>query len=96
MWEFVIIAGSTLLLKNFLHVSQNLVDRMINQAGSKPLLLKQIKKAFTRHPKVFQKYHIMASDIVNKSAAIWNVTDSKGLNKLVAFLGSNGPTCNLN
>ena len=56
---------------------------MINQASSKHLLLKQIKKAFNRHPKVFQKYHTIASDIVSKIAAIWSVSDSKGLNKLV-------------
>ena len=41
---------------------------MINQAGSKHLLLKQIRKAFNRHPKDFPKYYIMPSDIVNKSA----------------------------
>ena len=68
MSEFVIIVGSTLLLKNFLHVSKHLIDRMINQAGSKHLLLKQIRKAFNRHPKDFPKYYIMPSDIVNKSA----------------------------
>ena len=43
--EFVIIAGSTLLLKNFLLVAKNLLDQMINQAGSKHLLLKQIKNS---------------------------------------------------
>ena len=69
MSEFVKIAGSTLLLKNFLPVAKSLLDRMINQAGSKQLLLKQIKKAFNRHPKAFQKYHIIASDIVSKIAA---------------------------
>ena len=58
MSEFVKITGSTLLLKNFLPV-----------AGSKQLLLKQIKKSFNRHPKTFQKYHIVASDIVSKIAA---------------------------
>ena len=52
MSEFVKIAGSTLLLKNFLPVAKGLLDRMINQAVSKQLLLKQIKKAFNRHPKV--------------------------------------------
>ena len=31
--------------------------------------LKHIKKAFNRYPKVFQKYHIMAEDIVSKFAA---------------------------
>ena len=69
MSEFVIIARSTLLLKSFLHVSKNLVDRMTNQAGSKHLILKQIKKAFNRNPKAFQKCHIRASVIVNKTDA---------------------------
>ena len=54
MSEFVKIAGSTLLLKHFLPVAKSLLHRMINQAGSKQLLLKQIKKAFNRHPKAFQ------------------------------------------
>ena len=45
MSEFVIIAGSTLLLKNFLLVAKNLLDQRINQVGSKHLLLKQIKKS---------------------------------------------------
>ena len=40
MPEFVKIAGSALLLKNFLPVAKSLLDRMINQAGSKQLLLK--------------------------------------------------------
>ena len=69
MSEFEIIVGSTLLLKNFLPVAKNPLDRMVNQAGSKHLLLKQIKKAFNGDPEAFQKYHIIASDIVSKTAA---------------------------
>ena len=42
---------------------------MMNQGGSKPMILKQVKKAFQRYPEAFQKYHIMASDIVSKIAA---------------------------
>ena len=45
MSEFVIISASTLLLKNFLLVVKNLLDQMINQVGSKHLLLKQMKMA---------------------------------------------------
>ena len=90
--EFVIIAGSVLLLKYFFPIEEN---RMINQSGSKHLLLKQIRKAFNGHPKAFQRYHIIASDIISKIAATWSVSDSKGLNKLVQFWVSNGPACNL-
>ena len=70
MSEFEIIAESTLLLKNFLPVAKNPFDRMINQTGSKHLLLKQIKKTFNRHQEAFEKCHIIASDIVSKIAAI--------------------------
>ena len=38
---------------------------MINQDGSKQMLLKKIKGAFDRYPEDFQKY-IMASDVVSK------------------------------
>ena len=41
---------------------------MINQGFSKQMLLKQIKKAFNRHPEAFQKDYIMALDIVSKIA----------------------------
>ena len=41
---------------------------MINQSGSKQMLLKQIKKAFNRHPEAFQKNQVMASDNVDKIA----------------------------
>ena len=68
MSEFLRIAGSTLLLENFLPVTLNLIDRMINQGRPKHMLLKHIIKAFNRHPEAFHKYHkydIMASDIVS-------------------------------
>ena len=42
---------------------------MISQGVVPNMLLKQIKKAFSRHPEAFQKYPIMASDIVSKTAA---------------------------
>ena len=60
--EFIRISRSTLLLKN-------LLDRMMNQVGSKHMPLQQIKKACNSHPKAFYKNHIMASDIVSKIAA---------------------------
>ena len=67
MLEFVRIAWSTLLLKNFLSVAKNLTGRMINEGGSKQMLSRQIKNAFKRHPELFQKYHIMASGIVSNT-----------------------------
>ena len=69
--EFLRIAGSTLLLEDFLSVTLNLIDRMINQGCPKHMLLKHIKKAFNRHPEAFHKYHkyhIIASDIVSSIA----------------------------
>ena len=49
MSEFVSITrSSNLLLKDFLRTTKDLLDRMINQGGSKRILLKLIKKAFNR------------------------------------------------
>ena len=48
MPELVRIARSTLLLKGFLPVAKNLLDQMINQDGSKLMLLKKIKKVFNK------------------------------------------------
>ena len=59
--EFVIIAGSTFLPKNLFPAAEN---QIINQGSSKRLLLTQIKNAFNRHPKAFQNYHFIASDIL--------------------------------
>ena len=63
MSEFERIARSTLLLKGFLPVAKNLLDQISQMIRN--MLLKQIKKAFKRHPEVFQKY-IMDSDIVGR------------------------------
>ena len=48
------------MLKDFLPVAKKAVSN---------ILLKQIKKAFNRHPEVFQKYYNMALDITGKTAA---------------------------
>ena len=47
MLEFVRIARAIILLKDFLTVAENISERMIGQGGSKYVLLKQIKKAFS-------------------------------------------------
>ena len=56
--EFVRIAWSTLLIKDFFSVAKNILDRMINQGGSKHMPLKQIKKTFNI-AEAFQKYLII-------------------------------------
>ena len=85
--DFVRFARSALLLKVFLPLAINLLDRVINQGGSKHMLFKQLKNAFNTHVEAFQKYHTMASDIVGKVAATQintrSVFDSRELNKLV-------------
>ena len=81
--KFARIVWSTLLLKDFLTVAKDLLDRMINQGSSKYMLLKRMTKAFNKHPEGFQKYHIMVSDIVSKIAATYvntrSVSDSRGV-----------------
>ena len=59
---------SILLLKDFLPVAKNILDPMINQCGSTNMTLKQIIKALNRHAETFQKYRIIARDIVMKIA----------------------------
>ena len=48
----------------------------MNQGSFKCMHLKQIKKLFNGHLENFQKYHIMASDIVSKIAATYIITRS--------------------
>ena len=48
MREFERITRATLLLKEFLSAAKNLLDQMINQGGSKHMLLKKIKKDIQR------------------------------------------------
>ena len=42
---------------------------MINQGVSKQMVLKQIEKAFNRHPEAFQKEYVMVLDILIKVTA---------------------------
>ena len=48
MREFERITRATLLLQEFLPAAKNLLDQMINQGGSKHMLLKKIKKDIQR------------------------------------------------
>jgi hypothetical protein len=65
MSEFLRIARCTLLYSDFLSSAISLFKRMINQGGSEEQILKQIRKAVTRHPLPFQKYNKRARDIMN-------------------------------
>ena len=56
MSEFLRIARSTLLYTDFLPVASKLLNRMINQGGSKVRILRQISKAQSRHPGPFVKF----------------------------------------
>ena len=69
--EFLRITRSKLLLQDLLLITKNVLDRVINQGSSKQMILKQIKKAFNRHPEPFQKYHTMASYTVSRIAATY-------------------------
>ena len=65
MSEFLRISRCTLLYSDFLPSAISLFKRMTNQGGSRKLILKQIAKAISRHPKPFAKYTIDARKIMN-------------------------------
>ena len=65
MSEFLRIARSTLLYADFLPVASNLLNRMINQGGSKVKILQQISKAISRHPLSFNKFSKRAKEIID-------------------------------
>ena len=71
MSEFLRVARSTLLFKDFFSIALNLLDQLINQSSFKHMLLKHIKKVFNGHSEGFHQYHIMASDIVSKIATAY-------------------------
>ena len=45
--------------------AKSLVNRMVSQGGNKPLILKQIKKAVSRHPEPFRKFSISTEQIID-------------------------------
>ena len=65
MSEFLRVARATLLYPDFLLKAKDLFNRMLNQNGSKSMLLLQIKKAMTNHSDVFQRYHKTSKDILS-------------------------------
>ena len=66
MSEFLRIARCTKLISDFLPRAKSLVDRMVSQGGNKPLVLKQIKKAVSRHPQPFHKFSLSTKQIIEK------------------------------
>ena len=67
MSEFLRIARCTLLISDFLPRAKLLVNRMVSQGGNKPLILKQIKKAVSRHPEQLRKFSISTQQIIENS-----------------------------
>ena len=66
MSEFLRISRCTLLLSDFIPRASALYKRMVNQGGSKNMVLRQIRKAMSRHPEPFQKYSSPPNQIMNK------------------------------
>ena len=66
MSEFLRISRCTLLLSDFIPRASALYKRMVKQGGSKNMVLRQIRKAMSRHPEPFQKYSSLPNQIMNK------------------------------
>ena len=66
MSEFLRIARCTRLVEDFIPRAKSLCDRMVAQGGSKNIVLKQVKKAMSRHPIPFQKFSLPTAEIVRK------------------------------
>ena len=66
MSEFLRIARCTLILSDFIPRASSLYKRMVNQGGSSSMVLKQIRKAMSRHHEPFNKYNTPINQIVNQ------------------------------
>ena len=64
MSEFLRIARATLLYQDFLPRAVGLFSRMISQGGIKFLVLRQVKRAITRHPIPFKKFPRSSGQII--------------------------------
>ena len=64
MSEFLRIARCTRLVEDFIPRAKMLCERMVSQGGSKNLVLKQIRKAISRHPLPFTKFSLSPSEII--------------------------------
>ena len=67
--EFLRIARCTLHLEDFIPKAKELYIRMTSQGGNKRKTLKQIKKAFSRHPEAFLQYHKSSTEIISEITA---------------------------
>ena len=66
MSEFLRIARCTLLLEYFVPRAKKLFERMGNQGGTKVRVLRQIRKAMSRHPDPFKKYQTGPDAIISE------------------------------
>ena len=66
MSEFLRIARCMLLLSDFIPRANTLYKRMVNQGGSESKVLRQIRKAMSRHPEPFKKYSTPSDIIITK------------------------------
>jgi len=65
MSEFLRIARTTMNFDDYLPRAHNLVQRICNQGGNKNSIAKQLKKAYSRHPSAFAKYHKTPEQILH-------------------------------
>ena len=66
MSEFLRIARCTLLFSDFFPKASALCKRMIQQGGCKSMMLRQIRKAMSRHPEPFKKFNVAPNDIIDR------------------------------
>ena len=66
MSEFLRIARCTRLIEDFIPRAKSLCERMVSQGGSKNVVFKQIRKAFSRHPLPFSKFSLPPSEIISR------------------------------
>ena len=66
MSEFLRIARCTRLIEDFIPRAKMLCKRMVSQGGSKNVVIKQIRKAISRHPIPFSKFNISQSEMISR------------------------------
>ena len=66
MSEFLRIARCTLRIEDFIPRANALCKRMMTQGGSNNMVLRQIRKAMSRHPEAFHKFSLPPIEIIRK------------------------------